>query len=60
VSHSQIWMLQTDDRLYIGGRTNRAQVAFEQELLNLFSDLSTSDTVRAASATSASTPNVSS
>jgi cytochrome c biogenesis protein len=60
VSHSQIWLLQTDDRLYIGGRTNRAQVTFEQELLNLFSDLSTSDTVRAASATSAPYPHVSS
>jgi cytochrome c biogenesis protein len=59
-SHSQIWMLQTADRLYIGGRTNRAQVAFERELLNLFSDLSTSDTVRAASAISAPPPHVTS
>lgn len=33
VSHSQIWALQQGDRLYLGGRTNRAQVAFERELL---------------------------
>jgi len=33
VSHSQIWALQQGDRLYVGGRTNRAQVAFERELL---------------------------
>lgn len=35
VSHSQIWVLQSGDRLYIGGRTNRAQVAFEREFLAL-------------------------
>jgi cytochrome c biogenesis protein len=33
VSHSQIWVLQKDGRLYIGGRTNRAQVAFEREFI---------------------------
>lgn len=33
VSHSQIWALETGDRLYIGGKTNRAHVAFERELL---------------------------
>jgi cytochrome c biogenesis protein len=32
-SHSQIWVLQKDNRLYVGGKTNRAQVAFEQEVL---------------------------
>jgi len=26
--HSQIWALQKDGHLYVGGRTNRAQVAF--------------------------------
>lgn len=35
VSHSQIWALQKGDRFYIGGRTNRAQVAFERELLGM-------------------------
>lgn len=35
VSHSQVWLLRSQDQLYIGGRTNRAQVSFEQELLTL-------------------------
>ncbi|MGB3298813.1 MAG: cytochrome c biogenesis protein, partial [Phormidesmis sp.] len=39
VSHSQVWALQVADRLYVGGRTNRAQVAFEHELLSLLDDL---------------------
>ncbi len=39
-SHSQIWALQTGDRLYIGGKTNRAQVAFEREILNILEGLS--------------------
>lgn len=33
VSHSQVWGLQENDLLYVGGRTNRAQLAFEQELV---------------------------
>ncbi len=36
VSHSQIWALQKDGNLYIGGTTNRAQVTFEREVLALF------------------------
>jgi cytochrome c biogenesis protein len=40
VSHSQVWALQIVNRLYIGGRTNRAQVAFERELIALFDQLS--------------------
>ena len=39
VSHSQIWALQKGDRFYFGGRTNRAQVSFERELVNLIEDL---------------------
>ena len=39
VSHSQVWALAQDGRLYVGGRTNRAQVAFERELLALLADL---------------------
>lgn len=35
VSHSQIWALRVGDTLYIGGRTNRAQIAFEKELLEI-------------------------
>ena len=35
VSHSQVWALQVGDRLYIGGKTNRAQVSFESELIDV-------------------------
>lgn len=33
-SHSQIWALQSGDRFYIGGKTNRAQVSFEREIID--------------------------
>ncbi|KJH72065.1 cytochrome c biogenesis protein [Aliterella atlantica] len=39
VSHSQIWALQADGRFYVGGRTNRAQVAFEQEMLDILAQI---------------------
>ncbi|MDX2254522.1 MAG: cytochrome c biogenesis protein [Pseudanabaenaceae cyanobacterium bins.39] len=39
VSHSQIWALQEGDRLYLGGKTNRAQVSFEAELIDVISEL---------------------
>ena len=42
ISHSQIWALQKDGRLYIGGRTNRAQVAFEREIIEILEQLKTS------------------
>ncbi len=35
VSHSQIWALQVGNTLYIGGKTNRAQVSFESELIGI-------------------------
>ena len=38
-SHSQIWALQQGDRFFIGGRTNRAQVSFERELLEIIEQL---------------------
>lgn len=41
VSHSQIWALHQGDRIYLGGRTNRAQVAFERELLATIAALET-------------------
>ncbi|MBE9004373.1 cytochrome c biogenesis protein [Fortiea sp. LEGE XX443] len=41
-SHSQIWALQKDDRLYVGGKTNRAQVAFEREVLEILNGLNNS------------------
>jgi len=39
VSHSQIWALQTNHSLYFGGKTNRAQVGFEQEFLEMLTTL---------------------
>ncbi|GAA6616722.1 cytochrome c biogenesis protein [Scytonema sp. NUACC26] len=38
-SHSQIWALQKDSRLYVGGKTNRAQVTFEREMLEILDTL---------------------
>ncbi len=45
VSHSQIWALQKDGHLYVGGRTNRAQVAFEREILEILDQLSAQKSV---------------
>ncbi|MEO1070598.1 MAG: cytochrome c biogenesis protein ResB, partial [Cyanobacteria bacterium J06638_6] len=39
VSHSQVWALEQDGTVYVGGRTNRAQVTFERELLALLANL---------------------
>jgi len=39
VSHSQIWALQENDRLYLGGRGNRAQITFEREFVELLAQL---------------------
>lgn len=39
VSHSQVWALQKDGHFYVGGRTNRAQVAFEREVLEILDQL---------------------
>lgn len=38
-SHSQIWALQKDGQLYVGGKTNRAQVAFEREAIAILEQL---------------------
>lgn len=43
VSHSQVWALQVGDRLYVGGRTNRAQVAFEREIVAVLDDMDSPD-----------------
>ena len=40
VSHSQIWALQKGDHFYVGGRTNRAKVAFEREVIEILDQLS--------------------
>lgn len=39
VSHSQIWALQEGDRFYIGGKTNRAQVSFEREIIEMMESM---------------------
>ncbi|NJR67264.1 MAG: cytochrome c biogenesis protein [Synechococcales cyanobacterium CRU_2_2] len=39
VSHAQVWALREGDRCYIGGRTNRAQVTFERELVEMVETL---------------------
>ncbi len=39
ISHSQIWALQHEAAFYIGGRTNRAQVAFEREFLGVLEEI---------------------
>lgn len=39
VSHSQIWALKDGDRLYIGGKTNRAKVTFEREIVAILDEL---------------------
>jgi cytochrome c biogenesis protein len=39
VSHSQIWALETLQRFYMGGKTNRALVTFEQEMLATIAQL---------------------
>jgi cytochrome c biogenesis protein len=41
VSHSQVWALHHEGRFYVGGLTNRAQVAFERELLSVLDALGT-------------------
>ena len=40
ISHSQVWALQVGDRLYVGGKTNRAQVSFESELIEVTNTIS--------------------
>lgn len=39
VSHSQVWALQSGNSLYFGGKTNRAQLTFERELLTIIEQL---------------------
>ena len=43
-SHSQIWALETEDEFYFGGKTNRAQVSFEREILAVIEQLKDSST----------------
>lgn len=38
-SHSQVWALIQGGKLYVGGKTNRAQVAFEREVIEILDQL---------------------
>ncbi|WP_204106110.1 MULTISPECIES: cytochrome c biogenesis protein [Spirulina sp. CCY15215] len=41
-SHSQIWALQEGDRFYLGGKTNRAKVTFEREIIAILEQIQSS------------------
>ncbi len=43
-SHSQIWAVIKDGKLYLGGRTNRAQVVFERETIEIVEQLNREQT----------------
>lgn len=38
-SHSQIWALSIENKFYFGGKTNRAQVSFEREIIQVIEQL---------------------
>ncbi|MEG4008380.1 cytochrome c biogenesis protein [Microcoleus sp. Pol11C1] len=50
LSHSQIWALEKNGKLYVGGRTNRAQVSFEREVVEILDKLAESKTAEEKSA----------
>ena len=43
-SHSQIWALETENKFYFGGKTNRAQVTFEREIIEIIDELNRAKT----------------
>jgi cytochrome c biogenesis protein len=43
-SHSQIWALEKDNKFYFGGKTNRAQVTFERDILEILEQLNLNST----------------
>jgi cytochrome c biogenesis protein len=45
-SHSQVWAVTKDDKLYLGGRTNRAQVIFEREIIEIIEQLNNPNTTK--------------
>ncbi|MEP6522115.1 cytochrome c biogenesis protein [Microcoleus vaginatus DQ-U2] len=56
LSHSQIWALEKNGKLYVGGRTNRAQVSFEREVVEILDKLAESKTAEEKSALSEAIP----
>jgi cytochrome c biogenesis protein len=55
ISHSQVWALESDGKFFVGGRTNRAQVAFERELLNIMEAIEPATTGLSESPTTGAT-----
>ena len=53
-SHSQIWALETDNKFYFGGKTNRAQVSFERDIIAIIEQLKDSPTSNQTSETNKS------
>ena len=51
VSHSQIWALKKEGKFYVGGRTNRAQVTFEREIVEILDILAQRSTEESTAAT---------
>jgi cytochrome c biogenesis protein len=43
ISHSQVWALLENNMLYLGGRTNRGQILFERELVEVVNQLQAED-----------------
>ena len=43
ISHSQIWILQTNHTCLIGGKTNRSQITFEKEIIGIINSLECSE-----------------
>jgi len=52
ISHSQVWGLVAGETLYLGGRTNRAQITFEQELCQILECLQAREMTCPSTATS--------
>ena len=42
-SYSQIWALEHENSFYFGGKTNRAQVTFEREIVEIVEQLQESN-----------------
>ncbi|MEM9136425.1 MAG: cytochrome c biogenesis protein [Cyanobacteria bacterium P01_F01_bin.42] len=55
ISHSQVWALVDRDYVLVGGRTNRAQIGFEQELIAILED-STAELIVESDAQAAISP----
>jgi cytochrome c biogenesis protein len=49
ISHSQIWALQVNGQCFVGGKTNRAQVTFEREMIGILDQFGQPDDTLPAS-----------